>query len=210
MVEYRDLPNHWKRIFELEWKSLCEGSKAIAAVIVDQNGEIISEGRNMIAEYAILNPSTAHAETEAVRNLDISKYPDTKNYTLFAGLEPCVMCMGTLVMGGIRKIEIAARDNYGGAMELMGYSRFIQSKKIQIKWLDNELGDVQRGFQTLRELLYNDDPQKLDRMLQDFSVYNRVGVQAAKSLMKDEYFNFKNPSDICVEEIYNSLIMRMS
>ena len=36
--------------FELEWISLREGSKTISAVITDEMGKIISEGRNMISE----------------------------------------------------------------------------------------------------------------------------------------------------------------
>ena len=44
-MQYQELDTYWKRIFELEWISLCEGSKAIAALIVSDEGEIISEGR---------------------------------------------------------------------------------------------------------------------------------------------------------------------
>ncbi len=114
-MRYDELPIWWKRIFELEWESIREGSKAIAAVIVNENGAIISEGRNQISECNVPNPATAHAEAEAIRNLDVSKHPYPKTYTLYAGLEPCIMCMGTLVMGHIRNVVIAARDDYGGA-----------------------------------------------------------------------------------------------
>ncbi len=205
-MKFEELSVQWKRIFELEWQSLCEGSKAIAAVIADESGNIISEGRNMISECTVPNPSTAHAETEAIRNLDISKYPDKKKYTLYAGLEPCVMCMGTLVMGGIRKVEIAARDDFGGAMALMEHSDFISRKSIQIIWLDNELGDMQRAFQTIRELLYNDDDEKLRRMLTDFSVYNEAGVKAAEHLINSGIFKNKKPADFTAEEIFDALI----
>ena len=121
-TKYSDLSAAWKGIFELEWMSVCEGSKAIAAVIADENGRIISEGRNQISECNVPNPATAHAETEAIRNLDVNRYPYPKTYTLYAGLEPCIMCMGTLVMGHIRNVVIAARDDYGGAMKLINQS----------------------------------------------------------------------------------------
>ena len=204
-MKFEKLSLQWKRIFQLEWESLCEGSKAIAAVIADENGNIVSEGRNMISEYVVPNPATAHAETEAIRNLDILKYPDKKKYTLYAGLEPCVMCMGTLVMGGIRKIEIAARDDFGGAMALMEHSDFIRKKGIQVTWLDNELGDMQRAFQTIRELLYNEDKEKLQRMLADFSVHNKTGVKAAKALIDSGIFENKKPADFTAEEIFDKL-----
>lgn len=96
-MRYQELDTYWKRIFELEWISLCEGSKAIAALIVSNEGEIISEGRNKIGEATIPNPRVSHAEVEVIRNLDIKKYPHVKTYTLYTALEPCPMCMGTIV-----------------------------------------------------------------------------------------------------------------
>ena len=47
-MKYSELNRIWKRIIEAEWKSVCHKGKAIAAVIVDENGDIISEGRNRI------------------------------------------------------------------------------------------------------------------------------------------------------------------
>ena len=202
-MRYAELPKHWQRIFELEWQSLCEGSKAIAAVITDNEGNIISEGRNMTGETVIPNPSAAHAETEAIRALDTSRYADKWGYTLHAGLEPCVMCMGTLVMGGIRRVEIAARDDFGGAMKLIDMFEFSRNKGIQITWLDDERGDMQRAFQTLRELYVGTDEEKLGRMMKDFSVYNKRGVDAAVSFWKSG--ELTEPKRYTAEEIFNRL-----
>ena len=187
-MRYEDLDDIWKSIFELEWESLCNKSKAIASVITDENGNLISTGRNKIGEYTIPNPRVCHAETEAVRNLDISIYPNIKQYTLYAALEPCPMCLGTIVMGGIRRIVIGAHDEHGGAIELLDKSRYLSSKNIEIIWMPNIYGDIQRGLQTIRELLYNEDKAKLERMLMDFSVYNSSGVNAAKILVDNGLF----------------------
>ncbi len=205
-MRFCDLHAHWQRIFELEWESVCEGSKAIAAVIVDEKGQVISEGRNQISECSVPNPATAHAETEAVRNLDVEKYPFPKLYTLYAGLEPCIMCMGTLVMGHIRHVVIAARDDYGGAMGLIEHSEFARSKRIHVTFLDNELGEVQRAFQTIRELLYNHDAEKLHRMLEDFSVYNRRGVCAAAHLVEHGILKERSCGDISAGEVFDALM----
>ncbi len=207
-MNYAELSPIWQRIFALEWQSLCKGSKAIAAVIVDEQGNIISEGRNRVGENSIPNPIVEHAETEAIRSLNIKKYPEVKKYILYAGLEPCPMCMGTIVMGRIRSVVIAARDDLGGSMKLMECSPFIKSKNIQITWLDNELGDMQRAFQTIRELLFNTDREKLEQMLQDFSVYNKSGVEAARRLVEDGYFQGKVLEDISVEEVFEELMQR--
>ncbi|MBQ8108012.1 MAG: nucleoside deaminase [Ruminococcus sp.] len=204
-MSFEKLPRHWQRIFELEWLSVINGSKAIAAVITDEQGNIISEGRNMTGEAVVPNPAAAHAETEAIRGLDTSKYPHKHSYTLYAGLEPCIMCMGTLVMGGIRRVVIAARDDFGGAMELIRYSPFASGKNIQITWADNSLGDMQRGFQTIRELIYNEDPVKLGRMLEDFCVHNRTGVDAAKILVESGGFKSSALSGITAAQVYNRL-----
>ena len=187
-MRYEDLDDIWKSIFELEWESLCNKSKAIASVITDENGNLISTGRNKIGEYTIPNPRVCHAETEAVRNLDISIYPNIKQYTLYAALEPCPMCLGTIVMGGIKRIVIGAHDDHGGAIELLDKSRYLSSKNIEIIWMPNIYGDIQRGLQTIRELLYNEDKAKLERMLMDFSVYNSSGVNAAKILVDNGLF----------------------
>lgn len=205
-MRYSSLPLHWRRIFELEWLSVCEGSKAIAAVITDTDGRIISEGRNLTGECAVPNPAAAHAETEAIRGLDTARYPDKHSYTLHAGLEPCVMCMGTLVMGGIRRVEIAARDDFGGAMHMLDKSAFTRSKNIRVTWLGNELGDVQRGLQTIRELLYNTDRAKLSRMLNDFAVHNGAGVKAARDMVQSGMFTDKKPSQFTAQEVVDEVL----
>ena len=204
-MKYIELDQIWKRIFEAEWESVCHKSKAIAAVIADENGEIISEGRNKINEVIIPNPRVNHAEVEAVRNLDIEKYPFVKSYTLYAALEPCPMSLGTLVMGGIRKVVIGARDDHGGAIELLDRSSFLASKHIEVKWMPEIYGDIQRGLQSIKELLYNEDREKLEIMLKDFSVYNERGVRAARKMTDDGWFEHKAPDQYAIEAVFDRL-----
>lgn len=208
-MKYSDLKTPWKRIFELSWQSVCAGSKAIAAVIVSAEGEIISEGRNQISEHSIPNPKLVHAEVEALRNLDIVRYPHLKEYTLYAGLEPCPMCMGTFAMSGLRKIVIAAKDDFGGAMHLIEHSNFLKNKCIEIDWLDNELGDMQRAFQVIRELLYNTDEEKKQRILKDFSVHNKRGVDAACALVEEGFFREQQLLEIKADEVFEELAKRL-
>lgn len=208
-MRFGALDFYWKRIFELEWESLCHGSKAIAALIVSDDGTIISEGRNKIGESLIPNPRVSHAEVEAIRNLDISRYPNVNRFTLYAALEPCPMCMGTMVMGGIRRIVIAAKDAHGGAMGLIEHSEYLKSKNIAVKWMPQEYGDVQRAFQMIKEILFNTNDEKLERMKVDFSVYNSKGVKAAEELMKEGVFIEKAPSEYTAEEIFDKLMEKI-
>ena len=205
-MRYKELDMYWKRIFHMEWLSICEGSKAIAALIVSGDGEIISDGRNKIGEATIPNPRVSHAEVEAIRNLDIKKYPHVKTYTLYTALEPCPMCMGTLVMGGIKNVVIGAKDAYGGAMELLEHSKYLKGKNINIVWMPQEYGDVQRGFQTLKEIIYNTNEEQVERMISDFSVFNKKGVVAAKELVNKGMFKDKKLNTYGVEEVFDGLM----
>ena len=103
---YKNIERPWQIAFEQGWEALVNGSIPIGAVITDEHGKIISKGRNRLFESSTKNPKVAHAETEAIRNLDVSKYPNTYDYTLFACMEPCPMCMGTIVMSNLRKLPL--------------------------------------------------------------------------------------------------------
>ena len=119
------------------------------------------------------------------------------------------MCVGTLAMSGLRKIVIATRDDFGGSMNLVQYSPFMKRKNFEIIFLDNELGEMQRAFQIIRELLYNADDIKLGRILADFSVYNKRGVDAALTLVKEGFFAGKNLNEIPVGEVFDELAKRL-
>lgn len=204
-MKFIDLDIYWKRIFELSWQSVCEGSKAIAALIVDEKGNVISEARNQVGEKSIPNPRVCHAETECIRNLDISKYPNLKSYTLFCALEPCPMCMGTAAMSGIHNFVIACKDDYGGAMELAKYNKLLQRRNFNITWLPQEFGDIQRGFQFIKELLYESNESKLVEIEKDFGVYNSAGVKAAKKIFANGWFKIKKPSEYTAGQIFDEL-----
>ena len=117
------------------------------------------------------------------------------------------MCMGTMVMGGIRNIVIGAKDAHGGAMGLIEHSSYLKGKNINIVWMPQEYGDVQRGFQALKELLYNRNEERLERMMTDFSVYNAKGVIAAKELIQEGIFKNTKPVFYSAEEIFDKLMM---
>ena len=91
-------------------------------------------------------------------------------------------------------------------MNLIEHSDYLKGKNIKITWMPQEYGDVQRGFQTLKELLYNTNEERLERMMVDFSVYNKRGVMAAKELMDEGIFKDKAPTSYSVEEIFDRLM----
>jgi tRNA(adenine34) deaminase len=84
----------------------------VGAVVVF-NGEIIGRGFN--SPVRISDP-TAHAEILALRDAGATM----RNYrleaaTLYATLEPCVMCAGALVAARVKRLVFGARDlRFGG------------------------------------------------------------------------------------------------
>lgn len=88
------------------------GETPVGCVVV-AGGEVIGKGRN--SPLALLDP-TAHAEMLAIRQaaLAIGNYRLT-GATLYATLEPCVMCAGALVTARIGTLVFGARDlRFGG------------------------------------------------------------------------------------------------
>lgn len=88
------------------------GEVPVGAVLV-KDGEVIGAGYNQpIAKH---DPS-AHAEIQALRagakHLNNYRLPDT---TLYATLEPCVMCAGAIIHARVGKVIFAASDPRTGA-----------------------------------------------------------------------------------------------
>jgi tRNA(adenine34) deaminase len=88
------------------------GEVPVGAVVV-LDGRVIGRGRNSpIAR----NDPTAHAEILALREAAAA----TGNYrlegaTMYATLEPCVMCAGALVAARVSRLVFGARDlRFGG------------------------------------------------------------------------------------------------
>jgi len=94
------------------------GEVPVGALIVDCNGKIISEAHNLKEEC--FDP-TGHAEIiaikEAAKKLESWRLSDC---TLYVTLEPCPMCLASLVQSRIKKVVFGAYDPKGGALSL-GY-----------------------------------------------------------------------------------------
>ena len=101
----------------------------IGAVIVMQD-KIISRGYNQVEK---LNDSTAHAEIIALTsayNFLGSKYlPEA---TLYATIEPCLMCAGALYWSKIRKVVYGANDTKNGAFSTVTDAKKILHPKTEI------------------------------------------------------------------------------
>jgi tRNA(Arg) A34 adenosine deaminase TadA len=97
-------------------ESVNQGGFPAGAVIIN-NGEIISEG---ISIGRKLNDPTGHAETSSIRAACKKlETRDLSGATLYASLQPCLMCFTvsnwaniSRIVFGCRKTEEMVRNNY--------------------------------------------------------------------------------------------------
>lgn len=101
-----------KAALEEAEKALALGEVPVGAVFV-KGEKIIARGHN---SSIALHDASAHAEMIALRQagqaLGNYRLTDTE---LYVTLEPCIMCMGALVHGRVKRILFGARDPKAGA-----------------------------------------------------------------------------------------------
>ena len=111
------------------------------------------------------------------------------------------MCMGTFVMSNLRRLKIAARDSYCGAVKYCRDDPYIASKKIQVGFEPGILETVQLVMQVYFELKRNngiknhvtlifekDNPAAV-RIANEFYANNLPDMHAAGKLPFGELFD---------------------
>ena len=116
---------HWmRRALDLATRAAREGEVPVGAVVVRDGVEI---GAGVNAPIGDVDP-TAHAEIKALRAAAraIGNYR-LPGATLYATMEPCVMCAGAIVHARIGHVVYAATDErWGGAgsvFDVLGCAR---------------------------------------------------------------------------------------
>jgi tRNA(adenine34) deaminase len=90
-----------------------KGEVPIGAVIVHA-GQIIGRGHNL---RETSNDPTSHAEMVAIRQAAAAiGHWRLLETTLYVTLEPCVMCMGAIILARIPRLIYACRDPRAGAV----------------------------------------------------------------------------------------------
>jgi tRNA(adenine34) deaminase len=94
------------------------GNLLIGALIV-LDGEIIAEGQNRLW-YPVTSPGR-HAEIDALMNVDPALWERAQEMTLYTTLEPCLMCLSTVILHQIGHVVYGAEDPRGGALCTVGH-----------------------------------------------------------------------------------------
>lgn len=123
------------------------GEVPIGAVIV-LDGEIIGRGHN---RRETGEDPTAHAEMQAIRQAaDSIGHWRLLETTLYVTLEPCVMCMGAIILARIPRLVFACRDPRAGACgSIYDFSkdeRFNHKVNVTEGVLGEECSELLSGF----------------------------------------------------------------
>lgn len=103
---------HLRRAVELALEAERAGNLPIGSVLV-LDDHVVAEGANrmLVPEY---HPGR-HAEIVTLSHLPAFLWPRAAEMTCYSTLEPCLMCMGTLLLHGVGRVVFGARDLEGGA-----------------------------------------------------------------------------------------------
>lgn len=128
-------------------KAARQGEVPIGAVIV-HDGSVIGRGYNR--RESRRDPS-AHAEMiairQAARKLDNWRLSGA---TLYVTLEPCLMCMGAIILSRIDRVVFGCYDPKGGAAgslyDLSNDTRLNHSIEITSRVCENECSTILKDF----------------------------------------------------------------
>lgn len=134
------------RYMEIAKQNAEEGIKKgeggpFGAVIVDKEGNIISNGNNRVI---MEKDPTAHAEISAIREAckKLNIY-DLSEYILYTSCEPCPMCLSAIIWANIKKVYYGCTKEDAGEIGFrddMIYEYLKDKKKdlIHLEKLDRE------------------------------------------------------------------------
>ena len=128
------------------------------AVIVDKNGNIISNGNNKVL---ISNDPTAHAEIVAIREACKKlNTNDLSEYILYTSCEPCPMCLSAIIWSNIKEVYYACTRQDAGSIGfrddlIYEYLEWKNRDLIKLKQIDREeCVDLFKRYQENNKTIY--------------------------------------------------------
>lgn len=204
---WNEVSDIWKNAFKEAWISFMSGSIPIGAVLCDLDGKIILSEHNRNNEPQTINKRIAHAEANILRVLDTSVY-DTKTLTLYSTMEPCPMCMGTILMSNIKKIHYAAADTYCGMTHLVGNDPYYSSKNVACIYEGGELEQFQITIQAYYELRHME--QGADgHVFEKFMEHCPIAAVTAKKIFETKLLDKFAEAKKDIGEVFDKIIIEI-
>jgi len=141
-------------------KALKNGNLPVGAVIVCDNN-IISKNRNQVNE---LKSEIAHAELLTILQEKEKLNELKKRCILYTTLEPCMMCLGTIIYAEIARLIIAAPAPKVGGLHLVKNSISYQNRIPEV-----EIGLLKGESRKLLEEYVNRTGLRHDLLEESFS-----------------------------------------
>ena len=105
---------YFERAIEISREALETGNDGFGCLLVDEDGEIVMEQRNAVADEG---DPTAHDAMTLIRKAS-QRYDSEflRRCTLYATMEPCVMCMGAAFWAGLGAVKFAVTEKELGTI----------------------------------------------------------------------------------------------
>jgi tRNA(adenine34) deaminase len=145
-MEWNQILRPWQVAIQQAWMAYCAGSLPIGAVIAAPDGRIVAEGRNRLNDVGTDGDSLhlrqhfmAHAEQNAFISLGVARREQSevkrslKDFILYTTLEPCDMCVGTLIQSGLKRVEFLVPDPVGGGIASLTATPHVRDKLIAVE-----------------------------------------------------------------------------
>ncbi|NHM32859.1 nucleoside deaminase [Neobacillus terrae] len=209
-MKWSDIPYLWQETFKVAWESFLDGSRPIGAIVVNDEGEIISSGKSSTMKETdgsvIFHNELAHAEVNALLKVDNRIHKQVNGYTLYSSLEPCPLCFGAFYMSGIRNLKYAAKDKYGGSTNLKGTTPYLNRKPIKISGPVPELENLSILLNSYYD--YSIDYKKAHPVHIGMAEDYPVAMNLAKKWAAEE--KLKNPNQYKIEDIYHLMLEELN
>lgn len=136
-----------EKALALAGKAAEMGEIPVGAIVVNSDGEIISEAFNEREKF--ISP-TAHAEILAIeRAAKHLKSRRLSDCTLYVTLEPCPMCAGAAINAGIKRVVYGAFDEKNGALASVTAlfdEKFTHIPRVKSRVLEEKCGKILSDF----------------------------------------------------------------
>ncbi|GAA1025719.1 hypothetical protein GCM10009557_00740 [Virgisporangium ochraceum] len=118
---WEKLDEPWQLAFNQAWIAYQNDCCPAGTVILDAAGAIVAQANNRVRTIdtnarELADTSLAHAAINALTQIPTvtQHVPDA----LYSTIEPCLMCMGAIVINGLRRLHFATADFFAGATSL--------------------------------------------------------------------------------------------